>query len=180
MEKKRIVPIWASAVLTILCVAGIVFNVYDMTILVKDQPGSILLDVLICLLYVSALVYCFMRYKKKAAVFFKAVCVLAVLVMIFFLYDVATNFDFVATNSIIFISSLLTFGGWCIVAFVSNLGKKQSLITAWVILVTTIVTSSFSGDSYILIKTLFQVAVCVVFLIMVYAKYADKAARGAI
>ncbi len=183
MQKKKVVPIWVSVILIILIAASIVTSI----IFVPQNASNgeswafILIKVFESLTFVFALIYCFMGYKKNTAVHFKLFCgvyILYALTTIYgkIVYIIAGKSNIASVIPAIAICIML----W-LIAFVENLGKVKSMSLAIAVVaceVINVLLSLNKIDTPYLITLIAKVALAVVFTLMIYAKYLDKASRG--
>ncbi len=176
MEKKRVVPVWVSVVLLVLCAVAMVLNIIGLS--KNGSNTSRIIGFILEVIDIAlATCYCLTGYKKSAAVFFKAV-VFARLVACF----IYLMYMFTSQQIIPFICALIPAFCLSVFAVANNLGKTRSLIMAVIMIISPIVqyvwfiaTGAVQGLSGTFVTSLI---LSVIFLIMVYAKYKDKEARG--
>ncbi len=145
----------------------------------QARVDGIIMDSLMILSLISIAVYCVFGYTKKAALFYKLfICVFAIskLVNIYGLSAAKFGPDVMMPASIIF-------GMLCILGFATDLGKTKSLIFGFIALLTSVIeliicvvnrAEGFVG----VVPAIANTAICAVLLLMIFAKYYDKAERG--
>ncbi len=173
MEKKRVVPIWLSVVLLILCAVSVVLNIVGMT-----KQYGIMFNIgyiaeIITLLFVSF--YCLSGYKKKSAGMFKGS-------LVFRLISVALGLCIAIQFKQIFtiIVSIIVLACLTMLLFIKDLGKRKSMVLTGLMIVATVASLVYfcaAAEGFIGAH-ITSILLSVIFFIMVYAKYKDKEARG--
>ncbi len=146
----------------------------------QAHVDAIIMDSLEILSLISIAVYCAFGFTKKAASFYKLfICVFAIseLVNIYGLSN--GNFGVAAL-----LPQSIIFGMLCILGFATDLGKTKSLIFGLIALLASVVAlivcvinninDFWAGTVHCIANT----AMCTVLLLMILAKYYDKAERG--
>ncbi len=141
---------------------------------------AIVMDLLEILSLISVAVYCAFGFTKNAALFYKLfICIFAIseLVNIYGLSNANFGADALIPNSIIF-------GMLCILGFATDLGKTKSVIfgliaflasmCALIICAINNINDFWGGTVHCIANT----AICTVLVLMILAKYYDKAERG--
>jgi len=176
MDTKRVIPIWVSVIYTVLCVAAIAFEIVGLFLNKTGAIGYVTFAFEI-ITTVLAACYCFTGYKKSSAVFYKAVILSLMVVTVLILAHMVTlqlYFQFFA--------ELIIFGCLSVFAVAKDIGEKRSFILALLIMVSSVVSFVYFicmfGISIYICSYITSFLISVIVLIMVYAKYADKAARG--
>ncbi len=145
----------------------------------QARAGGIIMDSLMILSLISIAVYCAFGFTKKAALFYKLfICIFAVakLVNICILSNGIFGADVLLPNSIIF-------GMLCVLGFATDLGKTKSLIFGLIAALASVVEliicaiNNFEGFLGV-VPAIANTAICAVLLLMILAKYYDKAERG--
>jgi len=181
MEKQSLIPKWISVVFTILAAAAIIFRVYQL--IDTDTIGVI--NQVICVVdiiaYLVAMIYCYLGHDKTLAKMFKLFCGVNLVYYIIALIS-KINFRYNTTSWIISLVAMAV--ALCIMAiflFVPNIGKTRSYILAELLIVCSVV-EVFIGfcdiNTTYAISMIGRTIMSIIFMIMVYAKYLDKAARG--
>ncbi len=181
MEKKRVVPIWLSVVLLVLLVAGIAFDIFALLKYTELESWNTPVRIIDCIACGIALAYCLKGYSKNAAGFFKAFCIAYCVSRVFPIFAIAESYragNFV--YPLILLMHLITFAAMSIFVVAKELGKKKSCVLAGIIFACTLVNllPILGTPFYFMIGIITNLILTIVFLIMVYAKYQDKAARG--
>ena len=185
-NKRPINPIAVAInlIAIVFCMVGSIF-----TLAAQDANGFMKLTAVFGLIaLISALVYVFLGYKKSAADFFKGF-------MYIYMLSTFTNIlntamaeltDFQSASGIVFSSAI--FGLLLILAIGRDMGKVKSFILCGIVIAISLAvllgslgTMPLSGS---LLNRLFawraltDVILAATTGLMVYAKYADKTARG--
>jgi len=184
MENKRIVPVWLSVLMAILCAGALAVNIYS----ICTADSFIINYVIFAFSALCSLFYCIHGFSKKPQLFYR-ICIasfglaeiaaaLSTLIALF----LADRLD--KLNAVSMISYLLAAILLFSLGFGKDLGKKASKVCGYIVLALTavnaaIITASFgfgvmSGIGF------GGLVLSVITLIMVYAKYKDKDARGTI
>lgn len=141
------------------------------------------LDIITLLSLLSATVYCVYGYKKDASNYFKAfILLLAIQELIRIpgivkLGGVMSGINI--SDYLIFIA--ISFAVMCVLFMAENLGKKKSVILGLVALLLNIlivIKSVINGYYFHLMVLLPNVVLFAVLVLMILAKYYDKAERG--
>lgn len=178
MEKKKVVPVWVSVINLILAVCGLAWTGYSMMTVTPPNGHALESQInqgLIMACLIVAAIYCLAGYKKSAAVFFKVVVSLYAAITFVAVLLVHEGPLFLT------VISTLAFGILCVFAVAKDLGKTKSYVLCWL----NIVLAALRVVLYVIVEGqlpggLFSNLLLAVILgIMMYAKYADKAARAA-
>jgi len=181
MEKKKVVPTWVSVVLLVICAAVLVFNIIDIA---NNQLG---IGYTICLLaetisIILAVFYCLSGYKKSSAVLFKSVVFtrwIASAVALYLQYQSAETSAFTNTS---YLLALVFFACLSVFAIAKDIGKPRSITMAIIMIcvpvIETIYLIALVGFNPAIFRFLSYILLSIIFLLMVYAKYKDKEARG--
>lgn len=179
MKEKKIVPIWVSAILAILLIAGIGLNIYYTitTYNAIEEIPTRLFDFLACF---YALTYCFKGYSKNVASTYKIFSITYCISCMLPIFLVAKTYQAGIASAIVLALHLIVFACTSIFAFAKDLGKKKSYTLAAIVLACTLINSGFgiAASTPFILGMCGKVILSIVFLIMVYAKYQDKTARG--
>lgn len=161
----------------VICIAGAFVTIFRAPTL---DVLKLIANVFFVLGGVSAILYCAAGYQKKAAIFYKAFggCAAAV-ILVAILIDANLTQEISTTLALLMytVAFALTF----VATFAKDIGKKATVIIAFVNLGTTLVVfvkDLCIGQSFH--EALFAdmpLLLCVVFLVMVFEKYHDKEER---
>jgi len=172
-QSKKIVPRWAGVFLLVLGVAALALNILDLT----KKFGPIF-NVSYCMEIISILLmgfYCITGYKKSSARYFKGVLFARIISAALGLYIVSMYSQiFAVICSVVSLMCLLT------LAFVKDLGKGFSMCLSILIIVASSTNFAYYTGLTGSVNACHATAVLlsVILLLMILAKYADKAARG--
>lgn len=179
MEKKRVIPVWASVILIALCAASMVYDVVGIM-----RSGSGIAATINYLTYFCAtgyaMIYCASGYGKKAASFFLGVVMLFIVAAVFAVVTSAITVKM--TGSILPLALfLLITVCLLLLALVKNLGRTYSLTLGLIVLVCSLLYLVYAlvHFQFRAMQVPFANAVlAVIFFLMIVAKYRDKTARG--
>jgi len=179
MEKKRVIPVWASVILIVLCAASMVYDIVG----IMNSGNGIAATVNYLTYFCAtgyAMIYCASGYGKKAASFFLGVVMLFIVAAVF---SVVTSAITVKMTGSILPLALFAIIAVCLVllAAVKNLGKTYSLTLGLIVLVCSLFYLFYAllQFSFRTLQVPFANAVlAVIFFLMIVAKYRDKTARG--
>ncbi|GEM_PF-1655418 len=182
MGNKRVVPVWVSVLLLAMTVLSMAFYAYLLFSGSGSSFGAVSTSVVLALLCdVFALLYCLTGYKKNSAFFFKLFVLSLYVAIAHNVYNRATLITADSVPDVKLISSLIGFAMFSVFFFAKDVGKKRSLIFALVALASRLVYSYVSISKIDFLSVLYTMGSCVyyiVFVLMIYAKYKDKEARG--
>ena len=177
MKKKRAIPAWFNIINLILVIGSIVWTIYSM-FTAAPPDGHVLeseaIHVLTLIPMLGALLYCATGYKKSSAGYFNLFIYLYTAVVF------ATSL-FIRTGPIFLsVFSIISFGILCVLAIAKDVGKKKSFVLCGLnmflaiirIIAYFITTGQFPGGMF------GNLLLAGILGLMVYAKYADKTARG--
>jgi len=176
MKKQRVVPLWVSSILLILCAAAFIWVISDVAAARFDIVRNI------CFVpdfasVILAVCYCFGGYTKSSAGFFKAVVFLRLISTVIALITI-----FPAHQWFPFVLTLILFACTAVFAFVKDIGKVRSMAMAVLMILIPIAyivyTVSAVGFQYLVGAYFTALLQSIIFAIMVYAKYEDKTSRG--
>ncbi len=144
-----------------------------------SNVNGIIMDLLLILSLISIAVYCAFGFSKKAALFYKLfICVFAIsiLVDIYGLSNGGMGAESILPKSILF-------GMLCVLGFATDLGKTKSVIFGLIALLSSvfelIIIVINAPDAFMAAcPCIANTTVCAVLLLMILAKYYDKAERG--
>ena len=154
-------------------------------------PISVVNTIIEIILCVIALVYAIHGFGKKYArhykFYFMLVAASYVLEYFFAAFDTANEGDY-AVTMISAAIDFVCFGAYVLLAFAEDLGRKKSLIAVWLPFPLYIIGAVYSGVScllapgdssflYLVWELIGLIPSCLMDVILVYGKYADKALR---
>ena len=183
MNQKKVIPTWLNVLCLVLIVGCLVWTVYGMLNIAVPEIDSEtvnseiilvelkLLDFTTILALIAALIYCLLGYRKKASPFFK------IFLYLFMLHTFAYA---IAINPPYFVQCIcvIQFGLICALSLSINLGKTRSYVYTLLFMacaIAKIIKLSIVPSAY---GSVSELILIMIFGIMVYAKYQDKAARG--
>ncbi len=174
MEKKRVVPVWVSVILLVLCAAVTVQSIIG---LFTNELGGIFIvyyamDIITVVL---AAFYCLSGYQKPSAKYFKAVSISFLIVS-----AIALGLAFKNSQLFDFIFMMIIFGCLSVFSVAKDLGKRRSLFMAGLMILCFLISSVIFAVTWssVLSPISTNLLLSVIFFIMVIAKYKDKEARG--
>ena len=180
MEKKKKT---LNVLCYILLAAAFVLCIYRYT---EASPVSfsIFSDALIVLATVAGFLYAIKKYKKNAAMFYKAFMFLFCLALAAtVVYDILASIKFSDSNSISQILETIICVNFCMLTFAKDLGEKTSKGIAYSILAVSFINSLrliilFSSRMSTIARALVGIFIAGAAVIFVLEKYMDKAERG--
>jgi len=182
MESKKVVPMWASIVLIVLCGVAFVLNIRSFVTGQTSGLGTIT-NIIELLSVFLAVCYCFAGYEKASAFLFKAVIfarIISIALAIVSMVLYGTSFA-PAVVLLLLLGELISFGFLFVFGFALDIGKKRSVTMAVIALAVNVLLAIIfitAGGINSLGMALANVLFFVIFLIMMFAKYRDKASRG--
>jgi len=139
------------------------------------STSRIIVCAIYCVTMVFAYFYCFMGYQKDSAKYFKWFCVLYAVYQLGVIVRLAgeTNIGPVVCHAIPI---------WFMGAFyiAENLGRKKSFVLSGINFIVALVSLVFGLLDGQVIYPVCNMTLAFVFIVMIYAKYVDKANRGTI
>lgn len=180
MEKKRVVPVWVTVILLVLLACSIAYHGF---LLVTAPPMYLFVTMYLLGIVVdlSALLYCLTQYKKNSAVFFRAFVICLYLIIAFYVYNRAQIISF-PCGELGFVFAMIDFAMLSVFVFAKDIGKKRSLVYASIAMLAELADTCLTFATSGVELGLSGLGCCVsylVFVLLVYAKYKDKDARGA-
>jgi len=179
MKNKRVVPAWITFVLIILLSFCIVYHGY----MLFTTPLNFLkttMYILGLIVDFSALIYCITQYKKSSAVYFRIFVICLYLIIAFYTYARARIMT--TTGSVAgFVVTLINFAMLSVFVFAKDIGKERSLIYASIAMIAEIADTCLTfvqNGTKLGLSGLAGCVLYIVFVLVVYAKYKDKDARG--
>jgi len=183
MENKKVIPLWLSVVLVLLCGATVAVN-FAWMVTIEHAPVDIFaiaLDILVVLLAISYFVY---GYRKDAAVFYRLFSSIFMCSKIFVLPVVMTAG---LAPSMLIILRVFECAFAIALGVGRDLGKKVSLALVWAIAGIEVINAIgvymnaavFSDQLFVLTRA-GGVVIAAIFVIMTIAKYRDKTSRGTV
>jgi len=185
VNNKKPIPTWVNLVIVVLCVGTIAVNIAGMnnsTAMATMSGGQLTVTLLSYIANVVALLfgtfYCISEFKKEFGKFLKYFLVASA---------VAVFFSALAYSagglSISLALYMLIFGFVCILSTAKDLGKKMSLIFTYssVICSALLVVLDLTAGGLAIVAfsaSFTMLLLSLIMLLMIYAKYADKATRG--
>lgn len=173
MKMKKGVPDWLSVLLLVLALAAVVRDAF---VLPDNAPALNIIEFGVeLLMFACAVIYCFAGYKKSSAILFKAFCFLYALQSL--MSVLGAEGGGTAVDVIIAVSDALCFCIMCAFFLAKNLGHKRSYILAGC-LVGLRVLQAILAPVAISVYSIGNLVLAVIFGIILWAKYKDKADRG--
>lgn len=175
MKEKNIIPGWLSLVLLAVGVGTVAYNLMGMT----TNPGVIgfFNYLFYSIASVSFVVYCVYGYQKKVAETYTITAVTFAFAQLVAIINAANSKDYISLALL-----AISFACLCVLAIGKDLGKENSLFIVFSVaalsvanLIYQAVTVGLGVGSGDLVT---GVIISLVFILMVFAKYSDKASRG--
>ncbi len=178
MENKRVVPVWVSVVLLTICVITLIIQIKALVLSINPFNPYVFVNIVFYVLAIlSAVFYCLYGYKKSAAKFFFLTTVFMLLTEF---TAVIVNVSYTEVLPAVF--GVVACCCLSVLSFSKDLGKTKSFAFSWIVacvyLLNTINFVINWGTAYLVTIAFNNLSIAVIFLLMVYAKYQDKAARG--
>jgi len=171
--KDKKVPVWMSIVLLIIVFVSMLLYVRSAT--ATPSTDRIIACVLYCVTMVFAYFYCFMGYQKDSAKYFKWFCVLYAVYQLGVIVRLTGVADI---GPVVCHAAPIWFMGAFYIA--ENLGRKKSFLLAGINFLVAVIALVFGILSGHMTYAICNLTLALVFIMMVYAKYIDKANRGTI
>jgi len=186
MEKNRAIPSWVTIVLLVLSAGAIVWNVISLFNFknLEVSPGvfGYISTIALAVAGIGSIVYIGTGHQKKFAAFY-------FLFLIGFLVSSMASFVTMVTNELLH-QLIIPYGIFSvcllIMIFVKNLGKDISYVIVGVLLITAIAVLILSIIIFYKELGVFRLnsteatglIYAIVLMILVFAKFKDKIARG--
>lgn len=178
MTDRKGVPRWLEIVLIVIILCGMAWTLYSIfTLQVPEEfaAGMQVTHGFLLLTLFAALIYCIKGCGKASADWFMFFLIMFTVMK--FVFAVAAR---KATSALVPVTEVIPFGMLCVLAVAKDLGKNKSFILAVVVLLASLVQFMFltlEGNS-LPASAFGSVILSVVLLVMLEAKYEDKATRG--
>jgi len=180
MEERKIIPTWVTVVFMLLVVGSLIINFLSFSQDALYGTIYVVQRIIGCWAFLLALIYGLTGYAKSSAVLFKVFCAMDALSVFIYLFIMLQSFSQSTSDYLAFGAMLICFAIISIFTFAKDLGKKVSYILVAIMFATYIIdalTQPTVNVTYVL-ASYSRIVLIVVFFIMVFAKYKDKAQRG--
>jgi len=177
MKEQKIVPIWLGILDLLLIIGGIAWTVYSMNYVappVGYELEYIIIHAFTLVVLLVELSYGITGYKKSSSLFFS--------ITVFLYAALAMSNTLLVRQGPFFLPllSIISFGTLCVLAFAKDLGKKKSYAFCLINLASSVIRIVlYKVVAGTVLGAMFgNLLLAITLCIMIYAKYADKAARG--